>query len=33
MTLAPGARLGVYEVTVLIGSGGIGELRRAGTTS
>ena len=28
MTLAPGARLGVYEIVGLIGAGGMGEVYR-----
>ena len=27
MSLSPGTRLGVYEVTALIGQGGMGEVR------
>ncbi len=29
MTLAPGARIGVYEIVSLIGAGGMGEVYRA----
>ena len=29
MTLTPGARLGVYEIVTLVGSGGMGEVYRA----
>ena len=29
MSLAPGARLGVYEIVGLIGAGGMGEVYRA----
>ena len=32
MTLAPGARLSLYEVTALIGSGSMGEVYRARDT-
>src|SRR4029434_3781686 len=33
MPLAPGARLGVYEVTALIGEGGMGQVYRARDTT
>src|SRR5262245_8823826 len=33
MALAPGARLGVYEVTALIGEGGMGQVYRARDTT
>ena len=29
MTLAPGTRLGAYEITGLIGAGGLGEVYKA----
>ena len=32
MALAPGSRLGSYEVTALIGQGGMGEMSRARDT-
>ena len=32
MALSPGTRLGSYEVTALIGQGGIGEVYRAHDT-
>ena len=33
MALSPGSRLGAYEVTALIGQGGMGEVYRPGTRS
>ena len=33
MTIGPGARLGAYEITSLIGAGGMGEVFRARDTS
>jgi hypothetical protein len=32
LSLAPGTSLGVYEVTALIGEGGIGQVHRARDT-